>query len=145
MLGWTAPAFDSMAQNGSTPQLGDSADDKSAKTWIGSSMTLGALVGALISGKPVYLLTNWFSRAFYLSSGPMAQFFGRKRALILYGIPFTLGWLLIAFAKSVTLVIVGRVVAGLSAGLLSGTAPSYVVEISIVSIRGLLGACFQVD
>ena len=51
VLGWTAPAFDSMAQEGSTPRLTHNAEDKSAQTWIGSSMTLGALVGALISGK----------------------------------------------------------------------------------------------
>ena len=48
VLGWTAPAFDSMKQPGSVPLLGD--DAKTEKTWIGSSMTLGALFGALISG-----------------------------------------------------------------------------------------------
>ena len=74
----------------------------------------------------------------------MAQFLGRKKALILYGIPFTIGWLTLAFANSVTLLIVGRVVCGFSAGLFSGTAPSYVVEVSVISIRGFLGACFQV-
>nr|WBU86598.1 facilitated trehalose transporter Tret1-1 [Aleuroglyphus ovatus] len=124
VLGWTAPAFDTMSNANSVPRLQDSDADKSAKTWIGSSMTLGALVGAIISG-------------------PMAQFFGRKKALIAYGVPFTVGWLLMAFAKSVTVIIIGRVIAGFSAGLLSGTAPTYVVEISIISIRGFLGACFQ--
>lgn len=74
----------------------------------------------------------------------MAQFFGRKKALIAYGIPFTVGWLMLAFAKSVTILILGRIVVGFSAGLLSGTAPTYVVEISVISIRGFLGACFQV-
>ena len=74
----------------------------------------------------------------------MAQLLGRKKALILYSIPFTIGWLVLACANSVALLIVGRVIVGLSAGLLSGTAPSYVVEISIISIRGFLGACFQV-
>lgn len=74
----------------------------------------------------------------------MAQFFGRKKALIAYTIPFTLGWMMLAFAKSVTVLILGRVILGFSAGLLSGTAPTYVVEISVISIRGFLGACFQV-
>jgi len=74
----------------------------------------------------------------------MAQFLGRKKALIIYGIPFTIGWLVLAFARSVSILILGRVIVGFSAGLFSGTAPSYVVEISIISIRGLLGACFQV-
>ena len=59
VLGWTSPAFDSMAQNSSVPQLQESAEDKSAKTWIGSSMTLGALVGALISGTFVVIFQNY--------------------------------------------------------------------------------------
>ncbi|KAI2798711.1 Solute carrier 2 (Facilitated glucose transporter) member 8, partial [Blomia tropicalis] len=124
VLGWTGSAFDSMRDENSVPRLLDSDENKEAKTWIGSSMTLGALVGAMISG-------------------PMAQLLGRKKALILYSIPFTIGWLMLACANSVALLIVGRVIVGLSAGLLSGTAPSYVVEISIISIRGFLGACFQ--
>lgn len=49
-LGWTSSAFESMRENTSVPQLLDSEDDKSSRTWIGSSMTLGALVGAIISG-----------------------------------------------------------------------------------------------
>ena len=144
VLGWTAPAFDTMSHEGSEPRLQDSADDKNSKTWIGSSMTLGALVGALISGNLIYLFFCSSANRFHYS-GPMAQYFGRKKALIAYGIPFTIGWLSMAFAKSVTVLIIGRVIAGFSAGLLSGTAPSYVVEISIISIRGFLGACFQVS
>lgn len=126
VLGWTAPAFESMAKADSEPRLTNSSEDKDAKTWIGSSMTLGALVGAMFSGT-------------------MAQYFGRKKALIIYGIPFTIGWILLSVAKSVPILIVGRVICGLSAGILSGTAPSYVVEIAVIEIRGLLGACFQLS
>lgn len=50
VLGWTAPAFDSMRSNTSVPQILDTEADKTARTWIGSSMTLGALFGALLSG-----------------------------------------------------------------------------------------------
>ena len=124
VLGWTAPALITMAEDGSEPKLDDKTD-KDAITWIGSSMTLGALCGALFSGT-------------------ISQFFGRKKALIIYGIPFTIGWVLLVLAKNVTLLIVGRVVCGISCGLLSGTAPSYVVEISTIDIRGMIGACFQV-
>nr|XP_046909423.1 facilitated trehalose transporter Tret1-like isoform X3 [Dermatophagoides farinae]XP_046909424.1 facilitated trehalose transporter Tret1-like isoform X3 [Dermatophagoides farinae]XP_046909425.1 facilitated trehalose transporter Tret1-like isoform X3 [Dermatophagoides farinae] len=123
VLGWTAPALITMAEDGSEPKLDDKTD-KDAITWIGSSMTLGALCGALFSGT-------------------ISQFFGRKKALIIYGIPFTIGWVLLVLAKNVTLLIVGRVVCGISCGLLSGTAPSYVVEISTIDIRGMIGACFQ--
>jgi hypothetical protein len=48
VLGWTAPAFEDMERDDSEPQLTD--DNKDIKTWIGSSMTLGALIGALSSG-----------------------------------------------------------------------------------------------
>ncbi|OTF73799.1 Facilitated trehalose transporter Tret1-like protein [Euroglyphus maynei] len=123
VLGWTAPALITMVEDGSEPKL-DNKADKDAITWIGSSMTLGALGGALISGT-------------------ISQFFGRKKALIIYGIPFTIGWIILVAAKNVTLLIIGRVVCGISCGLLSGTAPSYVVEISTIDIRGLIGACFQ--
>lgn len=123
VLGWTAPAFDDMDRIDSEPHI--KSDDKEIKSWIGSSMTLGALVGAL-------------------SSGPIAQLFGRKIALITYGIPMVVGWFLIFIAKSVPLIMIGRILTGICAGLISGTAPSYVVEISTVEIRGLLGTLFQV-
>jgi len=55
VLGWTAPALDSMRSNESVPQLLGSDEDKIAKSWIGSSLALGALVGALISGNMVCL------------------------------------------------------------------------------------------
>ncbi|CAG2183075.1 unnamed protein product, partial [Oppiella nova] len=41
--------------------------------------------------------------------------------------------------------IIGRTLTGLGAGLVSGTAPTYVVEISTDNIRGLLGAGFQLS
>jgi hypothetical protein len=58
VLGWTAPAFEDMERDDSEPQLTDeNPDNKDLKTWIGSSMTLGALVGALSSGK-ISLIAN---------------------------------------------------------------------------------------
>lgn len=52
ILGWTAPAFDDMERVDSEPQL--TVSDKDIKSWIGSSMTLGALVGALSSGETIH-------------------------------------------------------------------------------------------
>jgi len=52
---------------------------------------------------------------------------------------------MLSLSETSDLLIWGRVVVGFSTGLLSGTLPSYVVEIAIISNRGLLGACFQVD
>ncbi len=107
VLGWTSPALDSMGKNGSQPLLNDSLPrDKEMRSWIGSSMTLGALVGAL-------------------SSGPIAQSLGRKTAIVLYGLPFTVGWVVLWTAKTEALIIIGRIITGVCAGLVSGTVPSY--------------------
>lgn len=55
-----------------------------------------------------------------------------------------LGFGCIWLAPNFAMIIIGRLLAGLSCGLISGTAPTYVVEISTESIRGMLGAGFQV-
>ncbi|CAG2179426.1 unnamed protein product, partial [Oppiella nova] len=47
-LGWSGPALADMARSDSKPRLTDSAHDTNIKTWIGSSMTLGALFGGII-------------------------------------------------------------------------------------------------
>lgn len=57
VMGWTAPAFDSMRSNESVPQYLDSESDKDTLSWIGSSVTLGALVGALVSGIKSIIIT----------------------------------------------------------------------------------------
>lgn len=56
-----------------------------------------------------------------------------------------IGWFLIFISKSVTTIMIGRIITGACAGLVSGTAPSYVVEISTDNVRGLLGTSFQVN
>ena len=48
VLGWSSPAIESLRENASEPRLDDSK--KQIQSWIGSSATLGALVGALASG-----------------------------------------------------------------------------------------------
>lgn len=68
-----------------------------------------------------------------------------KKCLCAYGIPFTIGWILIFFAKSVPVILVGRLITGFCAGLVSGAAPSYVNDISTANVRGLLGSLFQVS
>lgn len=95
------------------------------KSLIGSMLTVGAIFGGILGE-----LSN--------------SFLGRRLSLICYGIPFTLGWVIIGTAKSVTMLSVGRAITGLCCGLVSQTAPTYVVEIATPNIRGFLGTCFQV-
>ncbi|CAL8135066.1 unnamed protein product [Orchesella dallaii] len=109
---WTSPALpDLERQNlfgGLTP------NDKS---WIASAVTLGAVV-----------------------SGPAAGFIldrvGRRKSLVLLAIPLIIGWLLIAFAPTVTLMSVGRFVNGISIGGYIMVSNVYLAEISEQRIRG---------
>lgn len=52
-----------------------------------------------------------------ICSGAMADFLGRKYTILLNAIPFTLGSILMYFASSNAVLIVGRVAAGFSAGV----------------------------
>lgn len=149
VLGWTSPALVDMEKETSSPRI----TDKYQHSWIGSSMTLGALFGALISGEFRRSVFCWdllsliecvFSPQTTTTTAWVAQTFGRRLALIVYGIPFTVGWCCLGFAPDYTLIICGRVVVGFSAGLLSGTAPTYIKEIATVATQGILGTGFQV-
>ncbi|KAG8198778.1 hypothetical protein JTE90_007088 [Oedothorax gibbosus] len=93
-------------------------------TWIGSLMTIGALIGGGAAG--------YFTNSL-----------GRKGTLILNTVPFVIGWLFIAYTDSVGLIFAGRIVTGFCSGVVSVATPMYLVEISTPEVRGLLGASFQ--
>ncbi|XP_020285805.1 facilitated trehalose transporter Tret1-2 homolog isoform X2 [Pseudomyrmex gracilis] len=75
--------------------------------------------------------------------GILADLIGRKTALLLMVIPFSVGWLLIIFSKSVLFFYFGRFITGLSAGAFCVGAPLYTSEIAESEIRGTLGSYFQ--
>lgn len=58
-------------------------------------------------------------------------------------IPFVTGWLSICFATNIAAVIAGRLICGISCGIVSVAVPMYCVEISTSEVRGLLGSSFQ--
>ncbi|XP_046650285.1 solute carrier family 2, facilitated glucose transporter member 8-like [Daphnia pulicaria] len=98
--------------------------DDTEMSLVGSFVNLGALLGALTGG---FLMDT----------------FGRKMVLIFLSLPFVLGWLLIAVAVHPSMLYIGRILGGAAGGIASVVAPSYVSEISIPSMRGLLGFSFQ--
>lgn len=120
-LGYTSPAFKTLNANSTDLPL----TDDQTKAWIGSATTLAGLFGGV-------------------AGGPCGQAIGRRLSLIFIGAPFTLGWLLIAFANSFPMMIAGRAIIGFCAGLASGIAPLYCVEMATQNLRGLFGASFQV-
>lgn len=92
--------------------------------WIGSLVTLGAVVICFPIGK-------------------FCDMLGRKNCMLLLTAPFMLGWALIIFANSLTMLYVGRFLTGMSGGAFCVSAPIYTSEIAEKEIRGALGSYFE--
>lgn len=93
-------------------------------SWVGSLAPLGAAVSCVPIGK-------------------LSDIIGRKNAMLLLVIPFTIGWLFIIFANSVIYFYIGRFLTGFSGGAFCVTGPMYTSEISESKIRGSLGTFYQ--
>ncbi|XP_029679714.1 facilitated trehalose transporter Tret1 isoform X2 [Formica exsecta] len=121
VLGWTSPA----GENGKNlAQDYNISISPSQFSWIGSLTTLGA--GAICI--PIGILTDLI---------------GRKTAMLLMVVPFTIGWLLIIFSNSILMFYFGRFITGVSGGAFCVAAPLYTSEIAESEIRGMLGSYFQ--
>lgn len=90
------------------------------KTWVGGLMPLAALVGGV-------------------SGGPLIEFLGRRRTIILTALPFFLGWMLIANASKVFMIFFGRIICGLCVGIASLAFPVYLGETIQPEVRGAFG------
>lgn len=71
-----------------------------------------------------------------LLGGTLADRFGRKKVLIWTGKLFFVGSLIMAVSPSIFVLVTGRIITGLSLGMVSVTAPIYISEISAASVRG---------
>lgn len=84
---------------------------------FGSILTIGAMVGAIISGH-------------------VADIIGRKRAMAVSDIFCIIGWLAITIGKDAWLLDLGRLSSGCGIGLLSYVVPTYIAEITPKDLRG---------
>jgi len=84
-----------------------------------SSVVLGALFGALISGRT-------------------ADYFGRRSMLLCAAIAFLVGTCVITFANHISTLIIGRFIVGIAIGLSSYITPLFISEISPSNKRGSL-------
>ncbi|XP_076665642.1 facilitated trehalose transporter Tret1-2 homolog [Andrena cerasifolii] len=121
-LGWTSSAGSDGIDFHKDPYMLPITPDEFS--WIGSLTTLGSAVVCI----PI---------------GVLADLVGRKYAMLMMVVPFTLGWLLIICANSVLLLYIGRFITGISGGGFCIAAPMYTAEIAESDIRGSLGNYFQ--
>lgn len=136
ILAWTSPTLPQLvpqavnvsdvvafanATNATTGDLQLTVDQGS---WVGSLLAIGALIGAM-------------------PAGMMVERLGRKITILSLAVPFLLSWVLIVFANGAGMLYAGRLFAGIATGGICVTAPLYIGEIAETSIRGALGAFFQ--
>lgn len=93
-------------------------------SWFAAIVSIGALFGAL-------------------TAGPVLTKLGPKLSVIASNVPYLICWIMVIFGENVTTLVIGRFLGGLSIGFSSGAVPVYCIEISTPSIRGTLGAAFQ--
>ncbi|KAL1535059.1 sugar transporter ERD6-like 5 isoform X1 [Salvia divinorum] len=117
----SAVGFSSPAQPGIVDDLGLTVAEYSL---FGSILTIGAMVGALVSGK-------------------IADLLGRKGAMGLAELFTVVGWLAIAFSKNAWWLDIGRVLTGFGIGVLSYAVPVYIAEITPKDLRGGFTAANQ--
>lgn len=117
-LAWTSPIDTQLNEN---TTLSITVDQKS---WVGSFLAVGAFVGAL-------------------PAGILAERIGRRWATIAIGIPYLISWALLALASNVGMLYTGRIFAGVATGASCVVAPMFISEIAETSLRGALGAFFQ--
>ncbi len=89
------------------------------KELIVSSVLFGAMFGAL-------------------SSGHLADRFGRRRLMLIVSALFIIGTLIATFASSIYIILFGRLFIGLAIGIGSYVAPLYIAEVSPFELRGAL-------
>ncbi|XP_037716546.1 facilitated trehalose transporter Tret1-2 homolog [Drosophila subpulchrella] len=106
------------------PQLTDTNTteipiDVETGSWIASVHSLATPFGSLLSG-------------------PLADYLGRRRTLIISVIPLLFGWSTMAIARSVKVVIFARFLCGFATGILGGPGQVYIAETAEPNLRSVL-------
>ncbi|MCV2353496.1 sugar porter family MFS transporter [Paucibacter sp. B2R-40] len=102
-------------------------------TWRLSAQQLGFIVAAVLLGS---VLSSLFA-------GALADWVGRKKVMVLSGLLFTLSIPIIALADGYTPLLLGRLLQGISGGLIGVVVPLYLAECLNADKRGRGTAMFQ--
>ncbi|CAH2054597.1 unnamed protein product, partial [Iphiclides podalirius] len=88
---------------------------------------------------------SWFGSMAFLCqplgsifSGPLLDYFGRRKALFLVNIPHLIAWLLMYYAWNVPSLFVGNALLGIGIGIMEAPSVTYVGEVTDPSLRGCL-------
>nr|AHF27420.1 putative sugar transporter 6 [Phaedon cochleariae] len=116
--GWPSTSLPRLeAKNSTIPITSDEG------SWIVSVLPMGSVIGDILSAMTL-------------------RYLGYKTLIISTSLPLTLSWLLIALAKSKTLIFTGRIIAGIMDGILFTAIPPFLTEIADPEIRGFLGMSY---
>ena len=75
---------------------------------------------------------------FSISGGSIAEWIGRKRALIIGQIFMISGWIILYFAHNFVLVLLGRSLTGIGVGMTLPVQTLQLSEIALIKMRGHL-------
>lgn len=75
-----------------------------------------------------------------LLSGPLSQYFGRKKMMLIANIPFMAAWLILYYATTAPSIFVALGLTGLTGGLIEAPVLTYVAEVTQPHLRGMLSA-----
>ncbi|KAI4501298.1 hypothetical protein M0802_003671 [Mischocyttarus mexicanus] len=73
-------------------------------------------------------------------SGPISQYLGRKRTMMLANIPFIMAWLIFHYSYNTTTLFIALAMTGLTGGLIEAPVMTYVAEVTQPRLRGMLSA-----
>ncbi|MDC6166961.1 MFS transporter [Paucibacter sp. XJ19-41] len=104
-----------------------------SQAWKLSTQQLGFIVAAVLLGS---VLSSLFA-------GALADAIGRRWAMVLSGALFTLSIPVIALAEGYTPLLLGRLLQGISGGLIGVVVPLYLAECLSPAMRGRGTAMFQ--
>ncbi|XP_012522582.1 facilitated trehalose transporter Tret1-2 homolog [Monomorium pharaonis] len=113
-IGYSAVMLPQLSEENSTLHI-----DRETGSWIAAVHSLATPVGSLLSG-------------------PLLDAIGRRGCLQMSVIPLCIGWLIIGLSRTVTPILVGRVICGVSVGFMAVPAQVLVGETAYPALRGFL-------
>ncbi|XP_064536603.1 facilitated trehalose transporter Tret1-2 homolog isoform X1 [Drosophila montana] len=113
-IGYSAVLLPQLSSNSTEVPI-----DVNTGSWIASVHSLATPFGSLISG-------------------PLADYLGRRKTLLVSVIPLFLGWSTMAMSNSVKALIFARFLCGFATGILGGPGQVYIAETAEPNLRSLL-------